>query len=74
MGPDCGIVEFTLRIGKQKHCVLFWIFPDDELEGYEELTIQLNSDHPFVTIQNGVANVTGMVVAIGPCILLDCWV
>jgi hypothetical protein len=58
VGPDCGIVEFTPQIGKQKQCVLIWIFSDDELEGNEEFTIQLRSDHPLVAIQNGVAYVT----------------
>jgi hypothetical protein len=56
-------VEFTPQIGKQKQCVLIWIFPDDEVERNEEFTIQLHSDHPLVTIQNGVANVVANVTA-----------
>jgi hypothetical protein len=58
VGPNCGIVEFTPQIGKQKQCVLIWIFSDDELEGNAEFTIQLHCDHPLVAIQNDVAYVT----------------
>jgi hypothetical protein len=63
VGPDYGAIEFTPQIGKQKQCVLIWIFPDDEVERNEEFTIQLHSDHPLVTIQNGVANVVANVTA-----------
>jgi hypothetical protein len=50
-------VEFTPQIGKQKQCVLIWIFPDDEVERNAEFTIQLYSDHPLVAIHNGAADV-----------------
>ena len=61
MEACCGRVEFTLKIGRQKHCINIWVYEDNEVEGNEQLTVELTTEHPLlVSIQNSMATVTIM--------------
>ena len=61
MEACCGRVEFTfLKIGRQKYCINIWVFSDNEVEGNEQLTVELTTEHPLVSVQNSMATVTIM--------------
>ena len=56
----CGRVEFSLKIGRQKHCINILVYEDNEVEGNEQLTVELTTEHPLVSVQNSMATVTIM--------------
>ena len=60
MEACCGRVEFSLKIGRQKHCINIWVFSDNEVEENEQLTVELTTEHPLVSVQNSMATVTIM--------------
>ena len=60
MEACCGHVEFSLKIGRQKYCINIWVFSDNKVEGNEQLTVELTTEHPLVSVQNIMATVTIM--------------
>lgn len=55
---DCGVIEFILRVARQKYCYFIRVLIDNEVEGNEEFTVQLTANHPLVNVQSNVATVT----------------
>ena len=51
---------FSLKLGKQKRCTHIRVFSDNEVEGNEQLIVKLTTEHPLVSVQNGMATVTIM--------------
>ena len=58
MKSCCRLVGFSLQLGKQKHCTHIRVFSDNEVEGNEQLTVELTTEHPLVSVQDNVATVT----------------
>jgi hypothetical protein len=56
--PGGGNINFVLRRGRQRQCIVITALPDNEVEGDELLTVQLTSDSPSVTVLNNEVLVT----------------